>query len=120
MQGGADWQIKALQRQMADWLETNKTLKSFEDLIILPATGETRLYWLEGDDTPENISSLEEIKARLKPVLEVALDIKIDKEGLYKRPNKKFDEAFKHLHTKRTSLNVGPRQGPKPPKFFLP
>lgn len=113
MQGGADWQVKALQQQMADWLETNKTIMPTENLIILPASGPTRLFWLEGE--PTDIKTLEEIKDRIKPILEVALDIKIDKNGLFERPsNKKFDEALKHA-TKRT-INVGP----KFPKFPSP
>ena len=84
MQGAPDLQRHALQMQMADWLKVNKTVLPFENLIILPAAGETRLFWLEG--TATDIKTLEEIKDRLQPVLQVALDIKIDKEGLLKRP----------------------------------
>jgi hypothetical protein len=93
--GGADWEVKALQMQMADWITANKKLLSFEDLIIMPVRGDTKLYWLEGESTPEDLKSLEEIKDRLKPVLEIALDIKIDKQKLFKRPKGKTSNETK-------------------------
>ena len=74
------WQITAMQKQMKDWIETNKTLLPFENLIIFPTTGETKLYWLEGElNNPKDIKTLNEIKDRLQPILEVALDIKLNK-----------------------------------------
>lgn len=84
--GAQDWQITALQRQMSDWFTVNKTLLPIENLIILPTKGDTRLFWLEGDGSPDAIKTLEEIKDRIKPVLEIALEIKIDKKGLFKVP----------------------------------
>jgi hypothetical protein len=88
--GGPDWQITAHQNQLAAWLEKNRAILPFEGLIILPVSGETKLYWLEGN--PEDVGdvkTLDEIKNRIKPVMEVALDIKIDKKGLFKDPFKK-------------------------------
>lgn len=84
--GGQDWQITALQRQMADWLNINRAILPIENLIILPTQGDMRLFWLEGECVPGDIKTLEEIRDRIKPVLEVALDIKIDKQGLFKVP----------------------------------
>lgn len=84
--GAQDWQIKALQLQMSDWLEINRAILPIENLIILPTKGDTRLFWLEGEHVHKDIKILEEVKDRIKPVLEVALDIKIDKKGLFKVP----------------------------------
>lgn len=86
MQGAQDWQVRAIQAQMADWIKANKAVLSFENLVILPTTGDTRLYWLEGTDDPIDVTILNEIKDRLEPVLQVALNLKLDKEGLFKRP----------------------------------
>jgi hypothetical protein len=99
-----DWHARAVSMQMADWLKTNKTLLPIEDLIILPATGSTKLYWLEGKlDNKDDIKSLEKIRDKIKPVLEVALEIKIDREKKYKVP--------------RSVLSKTPRM---PPRLHLP
>ena len=82
-----DWHVRAICRQMADWLQANKTLFPNENLVFIPGTGGTKLYWLEGEcGSVDDISDLEEIRDRIKPVLEVALDIKIDKDKRYKIP----------------------------------
>jgi hypothetical protein len=101
--GMADWHARAVCRQMADWFKTNKAVFNNEHLVILPGTGETRLYWLEGEvSNPDDIKSLQEIKDRIKPVLEVALDIKIDKENRYKVPTReRFKNATKTLNNLR-------------------
>lgn len=71
-----EWQIKALSMQMSDYLKANRSLFGADNIIILPASGETRLYWLEGDtDNPVDVSAIEKIKDRLKPVLEVSFGI---------------------------------------------
>ena len=91
MKGGSDWQINAMTRQVSDWVRLNKTLLPIEDLIIVPASGETKLYWLEGElDDEDDIKTLDQVKDRIKPVLEVALGIKIDKGKLFKDPLKKY------------------------------
>lgn len=96
MQGGSDWQVNAMNRQMSDWITLNKTLLPIEDMIILPTSGETRLYWLEGKiDDDEDIKTLEQIKDRIKPILEIALGIKIDKEKLFKDPLKRHKKPQK-------------------------
>lgn len=111
MQGAPDWQIRALNKQMADWLEQNKAVLEHENLIILPTTGETRLYWLEGKFSPEDTKTLDDIKDRIKPVLEVALGIKIDKEKHFTAP-KSATEAIAELNEIRAKRQV-PRQAPK-------
>lgn len=88
--GGPDWQITAHQKQLGAWFDKNRAVLPFEGLVILPVPGETKLYWLEGDpESAEDVKTLEEIKDRIKPVMEVALDIKIDKKGLFTDPFKK-------------------------------
>lgn len=71
------WQVKAKHDQLKDWLTVNKILKDHEDLIIMQAPGQTKLYWLEG--TAENVKELEEIKDRITPILEVVLEVKASK-----------------------------------------
>lgn len=90
LQGAPDWQAKAIQMQLRDWLNKNKNLLPNENLVIMPTKGDTRLFWLEGDpDNIEDIKTLEKIKDKLKPVMEVALGLKIDKEKLFKDPNRR-------------------------------
>ena len=79
-----EWQVIALQRQMADWLEANPVLSSEDSLIILPAPGDTKLYWLEGE--AKDITELTHVRDRLRPVLEVSLDLKTNRLKL-KDPN---------------------------------
>jgi hypothetical protein len=101
--GMADWHARAISRQMADWLKTNKAILNIEHMIILPGTGDTKLYWLEGEvGNPDDIKSLEEIKNRIKPVLEVALEIKIDKVNRYKVPTRERFNAIKSLNNIRS------------------
>jgi hypothetical protein len=88
--GAPDWQRKAMQMQLSDWLQKNKTLLPIEDLVIMPANGETRLFWLEGNaDDLKDVKTLEDIKDRIKPIMEIALGIKVDRKKLYKDPNRK-------------------------------
>ncbi len=68
-----EWHKIAIQRQLGDWLESNKALLPMEDIIIFCAPGDTKLYWLEGKHDGNDIKTLEEIKDRIKPVLEVTL-----------------------------------------------
>jgi len=86
-----DYLVKAMQAQINDWLTLNKIILPSENLIILPCTGETRLYWLEGEYNTQDKKSLEEIKDRLEPVLQVALDLKIDKAHRFKDPRKRVN-----------------------------
>ena len=89
--GAPDCQINAMVKQMGDWVEANKELLPFENLIILPTTGDTRLYWLEGVvGNISDLGALESIKDKLEPILGVALDLKIDRENKYKDPYAKL------------------------------
>lgn len=101
--GMPDWEARAISRQMADWLESNKTLFKNENLILLPATGSTRLFWLEGAATQEDIKTLDEVKDRITPVLEVALDLKLDKANKYSIPRK-------YKNVAKTLSNIRARQ----------
>lgn len=101
LSGAPEWQVLAMQRQMSAWLVKNKTLLPFENLIIFPTVGETRLYWLEG--TADKIKTLEEIKDRIKPILEVALGLKIDKKKVFADPGKKYNKAVQELHKMRVN-----------------
>lgn len=94
--GVPTWQEHAMQRQMGDWIQANKAILPFENLIIMPTKGETRLYWLDGHlDDPHAIKTLEEIKERIQPVLSVALDLKLDRDKKYKNPYaKKIRDAI--------------------------
>lgn len=85
--GAPSWVVNANCKQIVDWFKANKTIMPIENLIILPTDGETRLYWLEGDvENPEDVRTLEEIRDRIKPVLELSLDISVDRAKLYKDP----------------------------------
>lgn len=103
MQGMPEWHANACKLQLSDWLEANKTILPIEHLIILPTNGDTKLFWLEGEDIPEDINTLEQIRDRIKPVLELSLNISIDKTRQYKDPYKgklspmqKAQKALKH------------------------
>lgn len=99
LSGAPEWQVIAMQKQMSAWLMKNKTLLPFENLIIFPVVGETKLYWLEG--TIEKIGTLEEIKDRIKPILEIALGLKIDRKKLFADPGKKYNKAIQALNKMR-------------------
>lgn len=99
----SEWQTKALSMQIKDWLNANKTIMPIENLIILPANGPTRLYWLEGEQNAEDIKTLEQIKDRIKPVLECAIDIKIDKEKKFVHPKKRTYE-YTRISTKHKEI----------------
>jgi hypothetical protein len=84
-----EWQISATQAQMAAWIEANKNVLPFKNLIIIPTKGETKLWWLEGEIDTDDEDILEKIKDRLEPILHVSLDLKIDREKRFINPNKK-------------------------------
>jgi hypothetical protein len=97
-----EWIVQAKNRQIADWVEANKKALPFDNLIILPSVGESRLYWLEGkvgDITDATI--LAEMRDKLKPVLEIALGITLDTKG-YISPEKKAINELQ-AHRKRLS-----------------
>ena len=77
-----EWAISAKGRQIADWLEANKKELLLDNIIIMPSVGESRLYWLEGDvDSTTDLDTLRGMRDKLKPVLEIALGIKVDTTG---------------------------------------
>lgn len=94
------WHRNALTRQMADWIQVNKAVLNFENLVILPTKGDTKLCWLEGKFDETDKKQLEEIKDRLQPVLEIALDLKIDRKHLYKEPSP-LKKAIADLNARR-------------------
>ena len=82
-----DWVVRAMQMQIRDYFKANKSVLKTENVIIFPVKGEMKLYWLEGNpDSVEDIEELEEIKDRIKPVLEVAMGINIKKNKKVKKP----------------------------------
>jgi hypothetical protein len=90
--GLPEWHVTAITNQMAAWLDSHKAVLPVENLVILPAKGDTRLYWLEGDpDEIKDIKELEQIKDRIKPILSVFLNV-----GLKKEQNK-FSDALEQL-----------------------
>jgi len=72
-----EWAVRAKMRQLEDWLKVNKGKLPFDDLIIIPAPGDTKLYWLEGKiGDPKDIAEIERIRNEMKPILEIALEVK--------------------------------------------
>lgn len=96
-QGQSEWSIKAKNRQFGDWLEANQSIMPCDNLIILSAPGDTRIYWLEGDqESIVDIKTLEQIKDKIKPVLEVAFGLKlkpVDMVDPFKEEINKLNEA---------------------------
>lgn len=84
-----DWAVRAKQQQIGDWLQANKSQLSFDNIILLPSPGETKLFWLEGKvgDTKDE-DEIKRIRDEMKPVLEIALGIKADTEVKYTAPVK--------------------------------
>ena len=106
-----DWQVRALQMQISDWFRQNNTILPSEDVIIMPTSGEMKLFWLQGNpDDIKDVEKLDEIKDRITPVLEVALGIKLDPSKKFKHPKipapnkKKFDKAIEDLNQKRKQI----------------
>lgn len=83
-----DVEVRAMQMQLSDYFRMNKTILGTENIIIFPIAGEMKLFWLEGDlENPKDIKDLEEIKDRIRPVLETSLGIR-NHAGI-KKPKKK-------------------------------
>ena len=79
----ADWEVSAMTNQINDYFKKNKSVFKIENVIIFPSKGAMKLFWLEGDpESIEDVKSLEEIRDRLKPVLEVAMGIKRKNPGV--------------------------------------
>ncbi len=94
--GLPEWHVTAITKQMAAWLDSHKAVLPVENLVILPAKGDTRLYWLEGDpDEIKNVKELEQIKDRIKPILSVFLNVGLKKE------QDKFSDALERLKNLR-------------------
>ena len=104
LSGMPDWYAKACTMQMKDWFNANKIILPIENLIIMPANGPTKLYWLEGEHNEQDTKTLEQIKDRIQPVLEVALDIKIDKEKKFINPNRKANNAYNTLPSRHQEI----------------
>lgn len=111
----ADWMVKAMSLQIADWFKANQTILPAENLVLFPTKGETKLYWLEGDaDSVKDKKTLDEIKDRIKPVLEIALglaspDKKFKHPKVAKPDQGKFKRAVEDLNRRRAEKNKGPR-----------
>ena len=74
-----EWEVTAMCNMIVDYFKKNKILDDDkEDIVLFPTkTEEMKLYWLQGDpDDIEDVEELDEIRDRIKPVLEVALGIK--------------------------------------------
>ena len=74
-----EWEARAMQMQIADYFQKNKTIPEADNVILFPIKGDMKIFWLEGD--PKNlqdVKDLEEIRDKIKPVLEVAMGIKIN------------------------------------------
>lgn len=118
--GKSDWMIRAMQMQISDWFNQNQTILPAENLVIFPASGETKLYWLEGDpEDIKDVEKLEEIKDRIKPVLELALGIKSDPNKKYKHPKVSAPEQ-NTLKKAMEDLEKRRRQGPPKPRIIRP
>jgi hypothetical protein len=99
MQGAKSWQINALSMQICDWFKANRTLLPNENIIIMPANT-TKLFWLEGEHNSDDIKTLEQIKDRITPVLELALEIKIDKKRQFIDPYRKNQHGNSRFSSK--------------------
>jgi len=87
--GVPEWTIRALMNQMKAWIDANRRTLPFEDILMMPMDGPSRLYWLEGEHgDPADEKALEEIRDRLKPLLEVALDLRLDRANQYVVPKR--------------------------------
>jgi len=99
-----EWTVKAKNHQIAAWLDANKGQLPFDNLIILPSVGESKLYWLEGKiDNPVDFIVIKEIRDKLKPVLEIGLGVRVDTTG-YINPH---TLALEQLRAHRAKLNAG-------------
>ena len=112
MQGAEDWQVRALSMQIRDWFKANRTVLPTENLVLLPANT-TRLFWLEGEHNPDDIKTLEQIKDRITPVLELALEIKIDKKKQFVDPYRKRRHGSPGFSKKVTPLFGHSQRPPK-------
>ena len=116
----SDWMVRAMQMQISDWFKQNNTILPSEDIIIMPTSGEMKIYWLEGNpEDVKDIEKLEEIKDRIKPVLEIALGIKIDPNKKFKHPKVAAPNENK-LKKAMEDLNRRRRQGPPKPRIITP
>ncbi len=104
----SDWTVRAMQMQISDWFRQNNTILPSEDVIIMPTSGEMKLFWLQGDPGDvKDVEKLEEIKDRIVPVLEIALGVKSDPDKKFKHPKvaapnqNKLDKAIDELNKKR-------------------
>jgi hypothetical protein len=90
------WAINAKCKQLKTWVDQNKENLPFQDLIIFPDTsGETKLYWLDGEaNNEDHKKKLSELKNRLTPIISATVDIQTNKSD----PDyKKAMEEFKQL-----------------------
>lgn len=116
----SDWMVRAMQMQISDWFKQNSTILPSEDVIIMPTSGEMKVYWLEGNpEDIKDVEKIEEIKDRIKPVLEVALGIKSDPNKKFKHPKVAAPNENK-LKKAMEDLNRRRRQGPPNPRIITP
>ena len=90
------WAINAKNKQLADWVAANKENLPFENIVVIPSTTETGLYWLEGDlNSPTDKVKLEEVKDRLKPILCAIINMD------YKKDDPEYKKAIEELNELR-------------------
>ena len=72
-----DWEVSAMCSMIGDYFGANKIFDDDCNVVIWPLKGEMKIFWLEGDpDSLKDIKSINEIKDKVKPVLETSLGIK--------------------------------------------
>lgn len=79
-----DWEVSAMSKMLSDYFDKNKILEKSDNLVIFPTNEkEMKIFWLEGDpNNLDDVKSLEELKGKIKPVMETAL-------GIQRNPNVK-------------------------------
>jgi hypothetical protein len=91
-----DWEVRAMGNQIMDYFNKNKSVFNVENVIIFPSKGAMKLFWLEGDPASlDDVKSLESIRDRLKPVLEVAMGIKRKNPGVKRVKKRKRGKGGK-------------------------
>lgn len=80
-----NWAVNAKCQQMSEWFIKNKEELKINNIILIPDASETRLFWLDGEDTPSNVKELDELKGKITPILQVVINTEVadDKDPGY-------------------------------------